>query len=502
MGTTKKRKALLTACLPWLLLWGCNDSATDTTEEDPAGESPRPTDMYDDPVTGSNGGEPKPDPDPEVDAAVTDAGMDAGSVLPELDSSVPDPDPYDAGRTVYCTETFVFDPGERTDVTGVVLAGGYPLSWGATVASGGREMTLGEDGLYRVELELPRAAIPYKFVVNGMQWLPDPSACADQDDGFNGRNSVRYACGAEPGCPALPDAGSDGGVIIPDTDAAVVTPDAGLSVDGGVAAPDASVSVDAAVDAGSVVVIDAGLASDAGADTDAGEPSDSIALDPCGCDPLLVWLDLSTVQDGNPTPVTGVQIRGEVEALGKWGAPGAPLNEVEDGVWAGYVARGLPDVEYKLVILHEDGGETWLLDPNSCEATRNTNSVLDGCFDGPATCEAQLDAPLATPPVVSDACKDDCEVEVAVPASLVSGATFVDLVGEYPLTWYAADGLPLVLGDDDVWRLRLRMPAGASEYKLTTNGMDLISDPANCAVQSGPYGNSLLYACEAAPACE
>ncbi len=47
-----------------------------------------------------------------------------------------------------------------------------------------------QDGLWSVAVALPIGAYRYQFVVDGKQWIPDPTAHAQVDDGFGGRNSV------------------------------------------------------------------------------------------------------------------------------------------------------------------------------------------------------------------------------------------------------------------------------------------------------------------------
>lgn len=46
------------------------------------------------------------------------------------------------------------------------------------------------DGLWAATVALPVGEHRYEFVVDGKQWVPDPTAHAQVDDGFGGRNSV------------------------------------------------------------------------------------------------------------------------------------------------------------------------------------------------------------------------------------------------------------------------------------------------------------------------
>ena len=47
-----------------------------------------------------------------------------------------------------------------------------------------------QDGMYAVELSLPQGSYAYSFVVDGKQWIPDPSAEKKIEDGFGGFNSL------------------------------------------------------------------------------------------------------------------------------------------------------------------------------------------------------------------------------------------------------------------------------------------------------------------------
>ncbi len=51
-------------------------------------------------------------------------------------------------------------------------------------------LTRSADGLWATTVALPVGEHRYEFVVDGTQWVPDPTAHAQVDDGFGGRNSV------------------------------------------------------------------------------------------------------------------------------------------------------------------------------------------------------------------------------------------------------------------------------------------------------------------------
>jgi hypothetical protein len=241
--------------------------------------------------------------DPEVPPGDAAAPPDAG------DDPWPDPEPpRDGGPSHDCVEEFVWDPEGRSDVDSVVVASGYLSNWSAASSPA---LTLGDDGLWRASIPMVALVMPYKFVVNGSEWLADPGACHTVSDGFGGHNSVRYACQEAPACPQPEDAGveSDAG-----SDASV---DAGhdeldASAEPDAAAPDAAAS-DAAMpaeDAGSAE-LDASPGADAGAAADAGSE------DECPCS-HTVWIDL----DGKPgvfaDDILEVVLAGNHAALGSW----------------------------------------------------------------------------------------------------------------------------------------------------------------------------------------
>ncbi len=52
------------------------------------------------------------------------------------------------------------------------------------------QMVKGVGGLWSAAVALPIGEYRYQFVVDGKQWIPDPTAHAQVDDGFGGQNSV------------------------------------------------------------------------------------------------------------------------------------------------------------------------------------------------------------------------------------------------------------------------------------------------------------------------
>ncbi len=67
----------------------------------------------------------------------------------------------------------------------VALAGSFN-GWRTDAVS----MTRGAGGMWSVTIPLAVGEHHYDFVVNGTQWVPDPTAHVQVDDGFGGQNSV------------------------------------------------------------------------------------------------------------------------------------------------------------------------------------------------------------------------------------------------------------------------------------------------------------------------
>jgi 1,4-alpha-glucan branching enzyme len=52
-------------------------------------------------------------------------------------------------------------------------------------------------GIWTTDVQLPPGVYQYTFVVNGTQWVPDPRAVSQVDDGFGQTNSVLIVPGGE-----------------------------------------------------------------------------------------------------------------------------------------------------------------------------------------------------------------------------------------------------------------------------------------------------------------
>lgn len=113
--------------------------------------------------------------DPDVDASVTGDGP-------------ADPDGPVSGAT--CSKSFRLD-GHSTAST-VWLSGSF-VSWGGDPPNGALELLKGVDGAWTVTHEFEAGSHQYKFIVNGNDWITDPTNPDVIDDGSGNVNSL-YLC--------------------------------------------------------------------------------------------------------------------------------------------------------------------------------------------------------------------------------------------------------------------------------------------------------------------
>jgi hypothetical protein len=94
--------------------------------------------------------------------------------------------PIPAGPVTRATDTvFVHFEIVAPDARSVAVAGSFN-EWSATALP----LVRGATGSWSVTVALPVGEHQYQFVVDGRLWRPDPTAHAQVDDGFGGRNSV------------------------------------------------------------------------------------------------------------------------------------------------------------------------------------------------------------------------------------------------------------------------------------------------------------------------
>jgi hypothetical protein len=89
-----------------------------------------------------------------------------------------------------CHKDFRLD-GHGTAST-VMLTGDFTM-WGGDPAHGAIPFVLGADGGWTGSHDFAQGTYQYKFVVDGTQWIADPTNPDTVDDGFGGVNSV-YTC--------------------------------------------------------------------------------------------------------------------------------------------------------------------------------------------------------------------------------------------------------------------------------------------------------------------
>jgi len=89
-----------------------------------------------------------------------------------------------AARPVADTVYVRFELADRAART-VSVAGTFN-GWRVGALAMSRDST----GLWSATAALPVGEHRYEFVVDGTRWIPDPTAHAEVDDGFGGRNSV------------------------------------------------------------------------------------------------------------------------------------------------------------------------------------------------------------------------------------------------------------------------------------------------------------------------
>jgi len=99
--------------------------------------------------------------------------------------------------------TAAVDPAPAQIVTRFVLIAPEAASVHLTgdFVSWSREGIALEDprgtGIWTTDVQLPPGVYQYTFVVNGTQWVPDPRAVSQVDDGFGQMNSVLIVPGGE-----------------------------------------------------------------------------------------------------------------------------------------------------------------------------------------------------------------------------------------------------------------------------------------------------------------
>lgn len=109
------------------------------------------------------------------------------------DDGAPDAGKRDAaidGAAATCEHGFRLD-GHGSAST-VLLTGTFTM-WGGDLAHGAIPFVLGNDGGWTLTHTFEAGVHQYKFVIDGTNWIADPTNPTTIDDGFGGKNSV-YTC--------------------------------------------------------------------------------------------------------------------------------------------------------------------------------------------------------------------------------------------------------------------------------------------------------------------
>jgi hypothetical protein len=114
---------------------------------------------------------------------------DAAEALPDGDGTSSDA-PSDTALATTCEKTFRLEG--YGSASSVVVTGTFS-SWAATAGAGAVALTKGVDDAWTVTHTLDAGTYQYKFVVDGSNWILDPSNPFTTDDGMGHTNSV-YVC--------------------------------------------------------------------------------------------------------------------------------------------------------------------------------------------------------------------------------------------------------------------------------------------------------------------
>jgi hypothetical protein len=96
----------------------------------------------------------------------------------------------DGPMATTCNHSFRLD-GHGTD-SSVWLTGDFNM-WAGDPSHGAVAFTLGVDGAWTGSYAFSAGMHVYKFIIDGTQWIPDPTNTNTVPDGFGGVNSV-YDC--------------------------------------------------------------------------------------------------------------------------------------------------------------------------------------------------------------------------------------------------------------------------------------------------------------------
>jgi hypothetical protein len=119
--------------------------------------------------------------EPDVDASMTGSGSGSMTVTPDAGMGSND---------ATCDHAFRIE-GHGSDSS--VWLTGTMVNWAGDPGAGAIQFTLGSDGAWTGNYAFPTGTHQYKLIVNGSNWILDPSNPDTVDDGMGHTNNV-FTC--------------------------------------------------------------------------------------------------------------------------------------------------------------------------------------------------------------------------------------------------------------------------------------------------------------------
>jgi hypothetical protein len=111
---------------------------------------------------------------------------DPGDPMDGVDASIDSP-PVAPDAPSGCDHAFRLD-GHSLSAS-AWLTGDF-IAWAADPTAGAIPFTLGQDGAWTGDHVFATGTWQYKFILDGTNYIPDPTNTNTVDDGFGGKNSV------------------------------------------------------------------------------------------------------------------------------------------------------------------------------------------------------------------------------------------------------------------------------------------------------------------------
>lgn len=113
-----------------------------------------------------------------------DAAMGSGSMMTTTDAAT------DSQSSATCDHAFRIE-GRANDSS--VWLTGTMLNWPGNPGAGAVQFALGTDGAWTATYAFPQGTHQYKLIVNGSNWILDPTNPNTVDDGMGNTNNV-FTC--------------------------------------------------------------------------------------------------------------------------------------------------------------------------------------------------------------------------------------------------------------------------------------------------------------------